>query len=73
MVLCWPCQEPTPLSELTRGPDGIPQPLCLACAAKQPTIPTARDPIGDCEPQWITPSRQKINDLPDINQHQEQQ
>ena len=75
MVLCWPCQTPKPLSELARGPDGIPQPLCHACAAKQPAIPTARDPIGDCEPQWTptTPATPRTINLQDIANYQEPQ
>ena len=38
--------------------------------------PTAHDPIGDCEPAWVTASREparETNNLPDLDHYQEQQ
>jgi hypothetical protein len=63
MVLCWPCQTPTPREYLARDAQGVPTEMCRWCAADQP--------VGDCQPEWA-PVRRTIN-LQDIANYQEPQ
>jgi hypothetical protein len=65
MVLCWPCQTPTPREYLARDEAGVLTEVCRRCAADQP--------IPDCQPEWAPSRWDHVTDLPDIDHYQEQQ